>query len=185
MNLPDLSSSLIGAQSLLGWELVYTSESGEVGGIIVETEAYGPIDPASHAHGGKRIRNAPLFEPAGTVYIYFTYGMHYCLNIVTGPEGSGQGVLIRALEPTRGVAIMQNNRNGKPDSQLTNGPAKLVEALGVKPILNGKSINRSTLHLVPGKKPDHIVQTTRIGISQAKDLPWRFYDPSSSFVSKL
>ncbi len=104
---PNLSNSIIGAQSLLGCELVHHTPAGDIGGIIIETEAYAEEDEASHSFRGVTKHTAPMFKEAGYVYMYFIYGMHWCMNIVTGPTGHGEAVLIRALKPTRGIPIMQ------------------------------------------------------------------------------
>lgn len=180
---PNLEDSFIGAKALLGWRLVRYSSEGMTAGIIVETESYHMDDAASHAYGGERIRNSSLFRSAGTIYIYFTYGMHYCFNIVTGEEGSGQGVLIRALEPTEGIDLMKQRRMKPNERDLCNGPAKLVQAMGITKDLNGKSLSDGIISLEPGIKPKHITQTTRVGISKAKDNPWRFYITDSTHVS--
>src|SRR5260370_33103893 len=106
-------------------------------GRIVETEAYLWNDPAAHAFVGKTKRNAVLFGPVGHAYVYFIYGMHYCVNVVTGREGAGEAVLIRALEPQRGIALMQQRRRTEKVTLLCNGPARLTEALGITVALNG------------------------------------------------
>jgi DNA-3-methyladenine glycosylase len=182
--LPDLSDALQAARTLLGWKFVHDSPEGRTAGYIVETEAYTMEDPASHAFGGPKVRNAAMFEPAGTIYVYFTYGMHYCVNIVTGAKGHGQGVLIRALEPVEGIELMQKRRKLDDIQQLTNGPAKLVQALGITRQHGGSHLTHGTIRLEPGFKPQEIVQTTRVGISKAVDQPWRFYVAGNRFVSK-
>lgn len=179
----DLSDSLNGARSLLGWKLVHESEEGKTSGYIVETEAYDMYDPASHAFGGKRKRNAAMFEPAGTVYVYFTYGMHFCMNIVTGEEGYGQGVLLRALEPCEGIELMQQRRGITASKLLTNGPAKLTQAMGIGREHGGTRLGQE-LYLEHGIVPVEIVQTTRVGISKAVDQPWRFYIANNPYVSR-
>lgn len=126
------------APDLLGWELVFANAAGEAGGIITETEAYmGADDPASHAFRGPSQRNQVMFGPPGYAYVYFTYGLHYCLNVVTGAAGEASAVLIRALEPTRGIELMQQRRGVKNLTNLTTGPAKLTQALGLDRALNG------------------------------------------------
>lgn len=178
------------ARLLLGWTLLYESPAGRVSGKIVETEAYHQDDPASHTFRGQTKRNRPMFGPAGTIYIYFTYGMHYCLNVVCGPAGRGEGVLLRALEPLEGLDIMRSNRSKKgkipADLQLTSGPAKLVEALGIPPRLSGTRYNDGPLQLLPGAPlpPEQIVTGTRIGITQAVDELARFYIRDNPFVSR-
>lgn len=184
MTLPDLSNSVSAARNLLGWQLVHESPGGRVSGYIVETEAYTQTDPASHTYGGKRLANAAMFEPAGTIYVYFTYGIHYCVNIVTGPQNHGEAVLIRSLEPVDGIDIMQRRRKTNNRNNLCSGPAKLVQALGITKLHNGTNITNGSLKLEPGFKPEAITQTTRVGISKAVDQPWRFYVGGSPFVSK-
>jgi DNA-3-methyladenine glycosylase len=179
---PDLRDALGAARSLLGWQLIHVSPEGRTAGHIVETEAYTQDDPASHAFGGPRGRNRVMFGPAGLIYVYFTYGMHYCLNVVTGPAGHGQAVLIRALEPTEGIELMLHRR--KTDiARLTNGPAKLVQAMGITKEHNGLALGTS-LKLIPGIVPRKIITTTRVGISRAAGLPRRFYIADNPHVSR-
>jgi DNA-3-methyladenine glycosylase len=182
--LPDLSDAVTGAQNLLGWKLVHDAPEGRTAGYIVETEAYSMEDPASHAFHGLSRRNAAMFEQAGTIYIYFTYGMHYCVNIVTGEAGHGQGALIRALEPVKGIELMKQRRGLSDIRQLTNGPAKLVQAMGITKRLYGQHVSKSVLRLEPGIKPELVTQTTRVGIKKAVEQPWRFYISGNPFVSK-
>lgn len=176
--------ALQAAPLLLGWKLVSVSPEGRTAGYIVETEAYTMEDPASHAHGGRRQRNAALFEAAGTMYVYFTYGMHYCFNLVTGPKNHGQGVLVRALEPVEGLEIMKRRRGIDNLRLLTNGPAKITQAMGLGKDLAGKRLFVSSVSLEYGFTPQKIIQTTRVGISKAVDQPWRFYCAGNPFVSK-
>jgi DNA-3-methyladenine glycosylase len=150
---------------------------------IVETEAYNQSDAASHSYKGKTPRTDIMFGPAGHLYVYFTYGMHYCCNIVTGAEGEGSAVLIRAIEPLEGTEYMQENR---PVSgiELTNGPAKLCQALAIDKRLNGHDLSRAPLKLILQPLPgEQIVQTKRIGISKDKDRLWRFYIKDNPYVS--
>lgn len=169
---------------MLGWKLVHKTAEGITSGYIVETEAYNQDDPASHTFRGPRGRNLPMFEEAGTVYVYFTYGMHYCFNLTAGSKGRGEAVLIRALEPLEGIELMQKRRGITDESRLTNGPAKLAQALGITKAHSGEMINQNSLRLEPGFQPKEITQTTRIGIKKAVDQPWRFYVSDNSFVSK-
>jgi DNA-3-methyladenine glycosylase len=120
------------------------------------------------------------------LYVYFTYGMHYCMNIVCGPEGQGSAVLIRAIEPLEGAAIMQQNRGGKTGIELTNGPAKVCYALQIDRDWNGHDLRNMPLQLqiMPTIPDDTVMQTVRIGISQAKDVPWRFFIRDNPYVSK-
>ncbi len=182
--LPDLTNAVAAAKSLLGWKLIHESSQGKTAGIIVETEAYTQEDPASHAYRGKRVANAAMFGSAGLIYVYFTYGMHYCVNIVTGAKGHGEAVLIRALEPIEGVELMQSRRKTQALKNLCSGPAKLVQAMGISKQHNGIRLMQGPLKLEQGIHPEKVVQTPRIGISQAKDLPWRFYIEGNTFTSR-
>lgn len=173
------------AQRLLGCFIVREFSRGEKAVVrIVETESYDETDPASHAFGGVRARNAVMFGPSGHFYVYFTYGMHYCCNIVTGQTGTGSGVLIRAAEPIHGTELIEMYR-GKTGTQVTNGPAKLCQALQIDRSFNGHDARQSPLRLFAGPPvpKDDIITTTRIGISKAKDEPRRFYIASSPYVS--
>jgi DNA-3-methyladenine glycosylase len=125
-----------------------------------------------------------MFGPAGFAYVYFTYGMHYCFNVVTGHSGEGSAVLIRSLEPVEGLDMMRANRGGRDDA--TNGPAKLCQALGIDRQLNGHNLSSPPLQLrlQPALQTSEIVQTTRIGISREQHQPWRFYLKDSPYVSK-
>jgi DNA-3-methyladenine glycosylase len=176
MLLPDLSSSLIGAQSLLGWELVHHTPAGSIGGIIIETEAYHEDDEASHSFRGRTTRTAPMFESAGHIYMYFIYGMHWCINIVAGPKSRGEAVLIRALYPTLGTDFMKSYRKIEDKSHLTDGPGKLVQALAIPPTYSGLKIDQTSLELIPPSKVIKNIKTSpRVGIKKAVDKPWRFY----------
>lgn len=171
------------AQQLLGCTLVHQSSEGTTAGIIVETEAYLQGDPACHAYRRKTERNAPMFGEAGTVYVYQIYGMHYCFNVVTAPVGIGEAVLIRALQPTEGIELMQQRRG--TDQQLCKGPANLVKAMGIHKAMNFWSLAEDNLYLLPVENLDfEMVTTTRIGITQGADLPYRFYISGNNFVSR-
>ena len=130
-----------------------------------------------------------MFEGGGRLYVYFTYGLHYCLNIVVGKEGVGEGVLIRAGEPKEGIKIMQNNRGIKNLIDLTNGPGKLAQAIGIRDTsLSGKILHKSSILLEPpdGKIDSaEIVSAQRVGIKRAVELPWRFYIRDNAYVSKI
>lgn len=192
MNNKDLkrilsSDSLTAAPLLLGWIITRKTGDGIIKLKIVETEAYHQNDPASHSYRGLTARTAPMFEAGGTIYVYFTYGVHYCLNFVTGLKGVGEGVLIRAAEPLAGIPIMQKNRGTESIYQLANGPGKLTQALGIRNTsLSGKTLNRSSIYLNPPKQAlqaSEISRSNRIGISRAVENPWRFYETNSPFVS--
>lgn len=178
--------AVVVARRLLGCELVRTSKGRTVTCKIVETEAYHQTDAASHSYKGRTPRTEIMFGPAGMLYVYFTYGMHYCMNVVTGAEGEGSAVLIRALEPITGEEILLQHRPGVGRIQLTNGPAKLCQALGIDKTWNGHDLRKAPLILRISQPlgDDEIVQTTRIGISRDAHRPWRFYIRGNPFVSK-
>jgi DNA-3-methyladenine glycosylase len=168
------NSAVTVARILIGWRLYCVQSDGSVvGGIITETEAYNQNDAASHSYRGETPRTKVMFGPAGHVYVYFTYGMHYCMNIVTGPEERGEAVLIRSLQLDKGIAIARERRQ-RPDSELTDGPAKICQALGVGRGDNGKSVNGERFKLEPPLREYSIVATERIGIREAKERLWRF-----------
>jgi len=179
--------SLQAAPLLLGCYLTRVTPDGPVKVMIVETEAYHQDDPASHSFRGITQRTAPMFQAGGRLYVYFTYGMHYCFNVVTGPKGVGEAVLIRAAEPLDGVKIMQNNRGMCDIKNLTNGPGKLAQAMGINDTsLSGKLLNKSSILLEQGEsiKEQDIVAGPRVGIRQATQQPWRFYIKDNRFVSR-
>lgn len=171
----------------MGWFLCRQTPQGLIKFKIVETEAYHQDDPASHSFTGPTKRTAPMFKKGGHMYVYFTYGMHYALNIVTGPEGRGEGVLIRAAEPIEGIEIMCKNRGRNDIKDLSNGPGKLAQALGIFDTkLSGEKLNKSSIFLeVPTKKvkKEDIVIGPRIGISKAVEVDARFYIRNNPFVS--
>jgi len=153
---------------------------------IVETEAYDQTDAASHSYNGRTKRTDIMFGPAGYLYVYFTYGMHYCCNVVVGEEGYGAAVLIRAVEPIEGEDELMKMRKGKAGIELTNGPAKLCQALGIDKRMNGHDLSQKPLVLTvqPELKASEIITATRIGISKAKDIKWRFYIRGNTHISK-
>jgi DNA-3-methyladenine glycosylase len=174
------------AQKLLGCQLIRETEHGLMIGRIVETEAYDQIDAASHSFRGKTPRVEVMFGPAGKAYVYFTYGMHYCFNVVTGPAGHGSAVLVRALEPLDGLDLMRINRHRDTiDRHLTDGPAKLCQALRIDRSFNGHDLRYAPLKLLIQSpiSTDSIIQTTRIGITKDASRPWRFYIKNNPFVS--
>jgi DNA-3-methyladenine glycosylase len=173
------------APRLLGSTLERTINRSLIRVKIVETEAYDQTDAASHSYNGRTPRTEVMFGPAGHLYVYFTYGMHYCCNVVTGAIGEGSAVLIRAVEPLEGVEIMSELRN-KTGSDISNGPAKLCQALAIDKHFNGQSLQNTPLKLdiQSPLAPKDITQTTRVGINKAKDMPWRFYITGNLFVSK-
>lgn len=174
------------APRLLGCRLRRTVDGVELSGKIVETEAYSQDDVASHSYRGETPRTRVMFGPPGFLYVYFTYGMHYCCNVVTGRAGHGSAVLIRALEPLTGADVMSANRRGLGGAALTNGPAKLCQALRIGKQLNGHDLRAAPLRLelAPPIPQEQIIQTTRIGISQGQDVPWRFYIKDNPCISR-
>lgn len=165
------------ARDLLGVWLLSTVDGVLVGGPIVETEAYDEDDPASHSHTGRTARNAIMFGPAGRLYVYRSYGIHWCMNVVTGPEGQGAAVLLRAVDPQLGRAHMAARRGLEPTARdLTRGPGRLTQALGVDDRLQGHALRRIPLRLAPSRSATRpaVLATPRIGISKATQTPWRF-----------
>lgn len=173
------------APRLLGCVLERTIDGKVLQARIVETEAYDQTDAASHSYKPMTARTEVMFGEAGYLYVYFTYGMHYCCNVVVGPKGHGSAVLIRAVEPLVGEDAMKINRHGRDGHNLTNGPAKVCQALGIDKNLNGHNLRQAPLRLVINEPlgSREIVRTTRIGITKAKHMPWRFYVKASPFVS--
>lgn len=173
------------ARQLLGQLLVVQTPDGWAGGRIVEAEAYCQDDPASHSYRGKTARNAPMFGPPATAYIYLIYGIHECFNVVCQPEGIGEAVLIRALEPCIGLEWMRRRRPHGPDHALCRGPGNLCRALGITRALNGESLIVGKVRILRGDPvPDaRVLCTPRIGVRQAKDHFWRFCERDNPCVS--
>jgi DNA-3-methyladenine glycosylase len=155
-----------------------------VGGVLVETEAYGPEDPASHSFGGQRARNATMFGPAGRLYVYRSYGIHWCANVVCGAEGVGAAVLLRALEPVRGVGAMRRRRGLDDARLLCSGPGRLTEALGITGEHDGARLDRPPFVLAPADEQVEVVTGSRVGITRATELDWRYVLRGSGFASR-
>lgn len=174
------------ARELLGKVLVHNSVEGLTAGIIAETEAYIQGDPACHAYRGMTPRNRAMFGPPGRAYIYFTYGMHHCFNVVTAAPGVGEAVLIRALEPLEGIDIMRKRRGRERLRELCSGPARLVQAMGLEPGMYGHDLTVEPLVLINGApvSEEEVAVTTRVGISSGADLPLRFYLKGNEYISK-
>jgi DNA-3-methyladenine glycosylase len=158
-------------------------------GRIVEVEAYrGGDDAAAHTFRGKTPRNEVMFGPPGHMYVYFTYGMHWCCNAVCGPHGAGNAVLIRALQPIAGLERMYAARPlAKNDRQLCNGPACLTQAMSITKLQNGIDLVRGDAYMLADDgmpPPEQPVQATRIGITKAADYPWRWYVGDNAYVSR-
>ena len=184
-------STLTVARELLGQQLVRVVGGRRLSGLIVEVEAYiGEDDAACHAACGRTSRNEAMYGQPGIAYVYFIYGMHHCLNVVTEEEGFPAAVLIRALEPLEGLEIMRRHRPGKPDSELTNGPAKLCQALAVDRSFNGMDLCAGEVIFVEEGRiviPGEVETSPRIGIKAddaARSVPWRFYVKGNDFVSR-
>lgn len=181
-------SAEVVARELLG--TIVTSRVGDVrtAGRIVETEAYlGHRDPASHAYRYRRnLRNAALYGPVGSWYVYLSYGIHWCANLVCGEGGTGSAVLLRALEPLEGLEVMRRRRGAVGDRHLCSGPGKLCQALGITRAVDGTPMSRSGLVTVEqgNAAPPLIGVTPRVGISQAADWPLRFIVAASPYVSR-
>jgi DNA-3-methyladenine glycosylase len=173
------------ARELLGCRLVRVLDDERLAGLIVETEAYrGHRDPASHAFRGRTKRNEVMFGPAGHAYVYFTMGAHFCLNITTEPRERPAAVLIRAVEPVEGVAVMKGNRGLDDVHRLADGPGKLTKAFKIEKDLNGEDIITSPrLFLERGTVTKGIRASSRVGISSGKSFRWRFYVEGCEFVS--
>jgi DNA-3-methyladenine glycosylase len=176
------------SRNLLGAILECDTKQGRAAGIIVETEAYiGEHDAACHAAVGRTRRTEPLYGPPGNAYVYFIYGMHWCINAVTRAEGLPSAVLIRALEPLAGVPLMRLRRPGaRNDRDLTNGPGKLCAALGIDHRMNGLPLQRHPVVIRAGDpiSENDVVITPRIGISRAADWPLRYLVRGNPFVSR-
>jgi len=180
------------AKHLLGCYLVHLEGEATTLGRIVETEAYLVGDPASHAFTGQTPRNRVMFGPVGHAYVYLIYGLHHCVNAVSGQAGTGEAVLIRALEPLQGIAVMHQRRRTHNLHLLCSGPARLTEALAITHAFNGVPLFEGPLRICsadslpsfPVIEDAEIVQTTRIGIAKAKDLPLRFYLKGNRFLSR-
>jgi DNA-3-methyladenine glycosylase len=169
------------APDLIGAELYVDG----VGGVIVEVEAYDHEDPAAHGFGNRRtVRNASMFEPGGHVYVYRSYGIHWCMNIVCGEADVAEAVLLRALEPTRGLDVMRERRGLDDPRLLCAGPGRLCQALDVTREHDGLRVDRPPFELRDRRRAVEIVTGPRIGITKAADQPWRYGLAGSRFLSR-
>jgi len=186
---------LLAAKDLLGKIFVYNDLNLEVklSAKIVEVEAYdGEIDQAAHTFNGKTERNKIMFEEGGFLYIYFTYGIHFCANIVTGKKDHGTAVLLRAMEPISGLEVFGKRRFNKKELSekeiinFLNGPAKICQAFNIDRKQNGTDLTKGEIYLLYAPKipTNKVVKTTRIGIKKSTELPWRFYIKDNQYISK-
>jgi DNA-3-methyladenine glycosylase len=168
------------APELIGATLLFNG----AGGIIVEVEAYHHTDPAAHSYGGPTERNAVMFGPPGFVYVYRSYGIHWCVNFVCEKENSASAVLIRAIEPTEGLAAIRRRRGIKDERALCSGPGKICQALGISRYHNALPLDKPPFELRARSGKPEIVTGPRIGISKAVKQPWRYGLAGSKFLSK-
>jgi DNA-3-methyladenine glycosylase len=168
------------APDLIGATLLYNG----VGGRLVEVEAYHHTDPAAHSYNGPTARNLVMFGPPGFAYVYRSYGIHWCLNFVCEPKGSAAAVLIRAIEPTTGIAAMRRRRGTTDERLLCSGPGRLCEALGITRAQNGLALTAAPFEIFAREGAVETVTGPRIGITKAADLPWRYGEKGSRFLSK-
>ena len=170
---PEVARALIGMQLLVDG----------VGGNVVEAEAYDRDDPASHSFNGQTVRNAAMFGPPGRAYVYRSYGLHWCLNVVCG-TAPGSAVLIRALEPEHGLDLMRHRRGRVPDRDLCRGPGRLCQALAITGSMNGWPLNTLPFTILDKTAPTEVVTGPRIGITQGAGTLWRFGLAGSRFLSR-
>jgi DNA-3-methyladenine glycosylase len=168
------------APGLIGWTLLVDG----VGGRIVEVEAYHQDDPASHSHPGPTRRNGVMFGPPGRLYVYRSYGIHWCANVVCDAPDTGAAVLLRALEPTHGLDVMRERRQVTDARLLCSGPGRLTQALGLTGTDNGADLGEAPFALTPPDQPPDVQRTPRIGITRAADVPWRYVEAGTSWSSR-
>lgn len=173
------------AADLLGHVLVHAAPDGMGAGVVVEAEAYGADDPASHAFGGPTPRNAAMFGRAGRAYVYRSYGVHWCMNVVTGNEGVGEAVLLRALEPIAGLEAMRRRRPGALDRDLCRGPGRLTAALGITGALDRCELTEGGVWICGAHvRTGEVLARPRIGVTRGADRLWRFCLSGSRLLSR-
>lgn len=174
------------APRLIGCLLQRNTDSGPVSGVIVETEAYTRDDPASHSFGGRTGRNWPMFRGGGLAYVYLIYGVHNCFNVTSGPPGSGEAVLVRAVRPLQGLEMMRRNRGIREDRNLCSGPGKLCRAFGIDRGHNGTSLLEGEIRLLVPRREEPLDVTAgrRVGISRGRELNRRFTLRDSPWLSR-
>ena len=182
MTLAELLSGSVhdAAPGLIGWTLLVDG----VGGRIVEVEAYDVEDPASHSYRGPTRRTAVMFGEPGRLYVYRSYGIHWCANVVCGPPGHASAVLLRALEPTHGLDRMRERRGVTDARLLCSGPGRLTQALGLTGVHNGADLALPPFELIPPAHAPEVERTPRIGISKAVDVEWRYVEVGSNGLSR-
>jgi DNA-3-methyladenine glycosylase len=168
------------APELVGTTLLFDG----VGGQVVEVEAYDAGDPASHGYGGPTARNRAMFGPPGHAYVYRSYGVHWCLNLVCGDEGVPEAALVRALEPTAGLDRMRERRGLADERLLCSGPGRLCQALGITGEHDGLALDRAPFDLREREAAAEVVRGPRVGISRAVELPWRYGLAGSRYLSR-
>ncbi len=168
------------ARDLIGWTLLVEG----VGGVIVESEAYAPDDPASHSYNGRTRRNAVMFGPPGHLYVYRSYGIHWCANLVCGDDAVGAAVLLRSLEPTAGIEAMRDRRGVDDPRLLASGPGRLTQALGLTDEHDGADLVRPPFTFLPPSTSVDVTASTRVGITRAVERRWRYSLTGSTFVSR-
>ncbi len=180
-----LRPTLTVAEKLLGKYFVRVLPKGKLVGKIVEVEGYLPDDVASHSYRGQTKRNEVMFKQGGHLYVYFTYGMHFCANVVTEHEGVGAAVLLRGIEPIEGIDFMEKHR-GLSGFNLTNGPAKICQAFSIGRKENGTDLTDSTIYITEGEEmtSNQVATSSRIGIRNGTEKQWRFYIKDNPWVSK-
>jgi DNA-3-methyladenine glycosylase len=172
------------APDLIGATLLVGPTGKQVGGAIVEVEAYHHTEPAAHSYGGPTARNTVMFGPPGRIYVYRSYGIHWCVNFVCEPEGSASAVLIRALMPEHGLATMRRRRGVTAERLLCSGPGRLCEALAITHAHNGLALDEAPFALFERTGMVEVVSGPRIGITKAMELPWRYGLAGSRYLSR-